>query len=150
MQQEKKGDKVKVHYHGKLTDGTTFDSSAGREPLEFEVGAGMMIPGFDKGVEGMSVGDKKTIQIVAAEAYGEANEEMIFDFPKERFPADLVPEVGMQLNMNNGQGGIIPVTIIEVKDDVVVLDANHSLAGKDLIFDIEMVDIEAKSMIIMP
>lgn len=109
-----------------------------------------MIPGFDKGVEGMSVGDKKTIQIVAAEAYGEANEEMIFDFPKERFPADLVPEVGMQLNMNNGQGGIIPVTIIEVKDDVVVLDANHSLAGKDLIFDIEMVDIEAKSMIIMP
>ncbi|MBS1626399.1 MAG: peptidylprolyl isomerase [Bacteroidetes bacterium] len=150
MQQAKKGDKVKVHYHGKLTDGTTFDSSAGREPLEFEVGAGMMIAGFDKGVVGMSIGEKKTIQIPAAEAYGEANEEMIFDFPKERFPADMTPEVGMQLSMNNGQGGIIPVTIIEVKEDVVVLDANHHLAGKDLIFDIEMVAIEGGSLIIMP
>ncbi|MBS1638664.1 MAG: peptidylprolyl isomerase [Bacteroidetes bacterium] len=150
MQQAKKGDKVKVHYHGKLTDGTTFDSSTGREPLEFEVGAGMMIAGFDKGVVGMSVGEKKTIQIPAAEAYGEANEEMIFDFPKERFPADMIPEVGMQLSMNNGQGGVIPVTIIEVKEDAVVLDANHHLAGKDLIFDIEMVAIEGGSLIIMP
>lgn len=150
MQQVKKGDKVKVHYHGRLIDGTTFDSSEGREPLAFEVGAGMMIAGFDSGVMGMSVGEKKTIQIPAEEAYGEVNAEMIIEFPKDRFPADLIPEIGMQLNMNNGQGHTFQVTIVEVKDDAVVLDANHPLAGKELIFDIEMVEIEGGSLIIMP
>lgn len=148
MQQVKQGDKVKVHYHGKLNDGTTFDSSEGRDPLEFEVGSGAVIPGFDNGVMGMSVGDKKTINIPADEAYGQRHEELVMDFPKERFPEDMNPEVGMQLMMNNGAGQQFPVTIVEVKGDTVTLDANHQLAGQDLVFDIELVDIESKSKII--
>jgi len=151
MQQVKKGDTVKVHYHGKLEDGTTFDSSQGREPLEFEVGSGMVIAGFDEGVTGMQIGEKKTIHIPASEAYGPVQQEMIMEFPKNRFPADLTPEVGMQLNMSNGQGQNFPVVIVEVKDEVVVLDANHPLAGKDLIFDLELVEISGGSpLIIMP
>lgn len=148
MQQVQQGDKVKVHYHGKLTDGTTFDSSEGREPLEFEVGAGAVIPGFDNGVKGMAIGDKKTVNIPADEAYGPKVDELVMDFPKERFPEDMVPEIGMQLMMNNGSGQQFPVTIVGVKDDTITLDANHQLAGKDLVFDIELVDIEAKSRII--
>jgi peptidylprolyl isomerase len=151
MQQVKKGDTVKVHYHGKLTDGTTFDSSTGREPLEFKVGDGMVIEGFDNGVAGMIVGEKKTIHIPFMEAYGPVQEEMIMEFPKERFPADMVPEVGMQLAMNSAEGHQIPVVITEVKEEVVVLDANHSLAGKDLIFDLELVEIKGASpLIVMP
>ena len=151
MQQVKKGDTVKVHYHGKLTDGSTFDSSEGREPLEFEVGGGMVIPGFDSGVTGMAVGEKKTITIPADEAYGQKHEEMIMEFPKERFPADMNPEVGMQLNMSNGSGQNFPVVIIEIKDEVVILDANHPLAGEDLTFDLELVEIKgSKPLIIMP
>lgn len=151
MQQVKKGDTVKVHYHGKLNDGTTFDSSQGREPLEFEVGGGMVIPGFDKGVTGMSVGEKRTITIPADEAYGDKHEEMIMEFPKDRFPGDMVPEPGMQLNMSNGTGQNFPVVIVEVKEDVVILDANHPLAGEELIFDLELVEIKGASpLIIMP
>ena len=151
MQQVKKGDTVKVHYHGKLTDGSTFDSSEGREPLEFEVGGGMVIPGFDTGITGMAIGEKKTIQIPFDEAYGPKQEDMIMEFPKDRFPADLVPEAGMQLNMSNGQGQNIPVVITEVNEDSVTLDANHPLAGEELVFDLELVEIVApKSMIIMP
>ncbi len=150
MQQVKKGDTVKIHYHGKLTDGTTFDSSEGREPLEFEVGSGAVIPGFDAGVTGMGVGEKKTILIPADEAYGPKQEDMIMEFPKERFPADMVPEAGMQLNMSNGSGQNFPVVIVDVKEEVVILDANHPLAGEDLTFDLELVEISPKSMIIMP
>ncbi len=151
MQQVKKGDTVKVHYHGKLTNGTTFDSSEGREPLEFEVGGGMVIPGFDDGVTGMAIGEKKTIHIPADQAYGPKQEEMIMEFPRDRFPADMVPEIGMQLNMNNGSGQNFPVTIAEVREAVVVLDANHPLAGEDLVFDLELVAIEGGSpLIIMP
>ena len=151
MQQVKKGDTIKVHYHCKLVDGTTFDSSEGREPLEFEVGSGMVIPGFDDGVTGMVVGDKKTVTIPAEEAYGPKQEDMIMEFPKERFPAEMVPEVGMQLNMNNGQGQSFPVVIVEVQESVVILDANHPLAGQELIFDLELVEIKgAKPLIIMP
>lgn len=151
MQQVKKGDTVKVHYHGKLTNGTTFDSSEGREPLEFEVGGGMVIPGFDDGVTGMAIGEKKTIHIPADQAYGPKQEEMIMEFPRDRFPEDMVPEVGMQLNMSNGSGQNFPVTIAEVREAVVVLDANHPLAGEDLIFDLELVAIDGASpLIIMP
>ena len=150
MQQVKKGDKVKVHYHGRLTNGETFDKSEGREPLEFEVGSGHVIKGFDDGVTGMSVGEKKTINIPHLDAYGPKNEEMIIEMPKDRFPKDMDIEVGMPLAMNDGQGQQFQVVIAEIKDDIVLLDANHPLAGEDLIFDLELVAIEAKSLIIMP
>jgi peptidylprolyl isomerase len=151
MQQVKSGDTVKVHYHGKLTDGTTFDSSAGREPLEFEVGSGMVIKGFDEGVTGMKVGEKKTINIPVEEAYGEKQEEMMVEFPINQFPPDLKPEVGMPLTMTTAQGHPVQVVIAEVKSETVILDANHPLAGHDLIFDLELVEIVgAKPLIIMP
>ena len=151
MQQVKKGDTVKVHYHGKLTNGETFDSSEGKEPLEFKVGEGSVIKGFDDGVMGMQIGDKKTIEVPVDDAYGPKNEEMLIEFPKDRFPSDMNPEVGMPLTMSNGSGQNFRVTIIEVKDDSVILDANHPLAGEDLIFDIELVSISAGSpLIIMP
>jgi peptidylprolyl isomerase len=151
MQQVKNGDTVKVHYHGKLNDGSTFDSSAGRQPLEFEVGSGAVIPGFDEGVKGMSVGEKKTISIPADEAYGSVEDDRIFEFPIDRFPPDIKPEPGMTLDMSNGQGEHVPVVISEIRDDIVVLDANHPLAGKDLTFDIEVMEIKSKSpLIILP
>ena len=150
MQQVKSGDKVKVHYHGKLRTGETFDSSEGREPLEFTVGGGQVIKGFDNGVMGMSVGEKKTVEIPVQDAYGEKDQNAIFEFPKEQFPPEMQPEVGMQLMMNNGAGQQFPVTIAEVREDSVVLDANHQLAGQDLIFDIELVSIDSPSRIIMP
>lgn len=150
QQQVKDGDKVKVHYHGKLRSGETFDSSQGREPLEFTVGGGQVIKGFDDGVRGMQVGDKKTVEIGVDDAYGQKSQEMIIEFPKNQFPPDMNPEVGMQLMMNNGAGQQFPVTIVEVRDQSVILDANHPLAGQDLIFDIELVEIVPTSRIIMP
>ena len=150
MAQAQNGDKVRVHYHGKLRSGETFDSSDGRDPLEFTVGQGEVIKGFDEGVKGMKTGDKKTVEINVADAYGEKEDQRIIEFPKDQFPPDLKPEAGMQLMMNDGAGHQIPVTITEVKEDAVVLDANHPLAGQDLIFDIELVEIVPTSRIIMP
>lgn len=150
MQQVKNGDKVKVHYHGKLRNGETFDSSQGREPLEFTVGDGQVIKGFDLGVMGMQVGDKRTVEIEVEDAYGVKNEDMIIEFPKTQFPEDMKPEVGMQLMMNNGEGQSFPVLVKDVKEETVLLDANHPLAGEELIFDIELVEIVNKPLIIMP
>ena len=151
MQQVKSGDKIKVHYHGRVTNGETFDKSEGREPLEFEVGSGMVIKGFDDGVTGMAVGDKKTINIPADEAYGPKNPDMVIDMPKDRFPQDMEIEVGMPLSMSDGQGQQFQVVVAEVQEEVVILDANHPLAGEDLIFDLELVEIiGAKPLIIMP
>ena len=150
MQQVKSGDKIKVHYHGRLTNGETFDKSEGREPLEFEVGSGMVIKGFDDGVTGMAVGDKKTINIPADEAYGPKNPDMIIDMPKDRFPKDMELEVGMPLSMSDGQGQQFQVVVAEVQDEVIILDANHPLAGEELIFDLELVEIINKPLIIMP
>lgn len=150
MQQAQNGDKVKVHYHGKLRSGETFDSSQGREPLEFTVGSGQVIKGFDEGVRGMQPGDKKTVEIPVGDAYGEKDENRVIEFPKNQFPANMNPEVGMQLMMTDGSGHQLPVTITEVKNDSVTLDANHPLAGQDLIFDIELVEIVPTSRIIMP
>jgi peptidylprolyl isomerase len=150
MQQAQNGDKVKVHYNGKLRNGETFDSSNGRDPLEFTVGSGQVIKGFEEGVKGMQIGDKKTLEISVNDAYGEKQEEMLIEFPKDQFPPDMKPEIGMQLMMSNGQGQSFPVLVAEVKEDSVVLDANHPLAGQDLIFDIELVEIVPTSRIIMP
>ena len=151
MAQVKTGDKVKVHYHGKLSSGETFDSSAGREPLEFEVGSGMVIKGFDDGVTGMTVGDKKTINIPFDDAYGPRNPDMVIEMPKNKFPKDLDLEVGMPLGMSDQQGQQFQVTIVEIKEDVVLLDANHPLAGQDLVFDLELVEIVGSPpLIILP
>ena len=150
MQQVKSGDKIKVNYTGKLRNGETFDSSEGREPLEFTVGGGQVIKGFDEGVMGMQPGDKRTVEIEVINAYGEKNQDMVIEFPKTQFPEDMKPEPGMQLMMNNGEGESFPVLVKEVKDETVLLDANHPLAGEDLIFDIELVEIVPTSRIIMP
>ena len=141
MAQVKEGDVVKVHYTGKLTNGEQFDSSVGREPLEFTVGAGQMIKGFDAAMPGMNVGDKKTISIAPEDGYGEKSEDAIIEFPKENVPADMKLEPGMPLTLSNQAGEPVPVIVVEVKDDVIVLDANHFLAGQDLVFDIELVEI---------
>lgn len=151
MAQVKKGDKVKVHYHGKLTTGETFDSSEGRDPLEFEVGSGHVIKGFDDGVTGMEPGEKKTINIPFLEAYGPRNQEMLIEVTKDKFPEDMEIELGLPLVMSDGQGHQFQVTIVEIKETSVMLDANHPLAGKDLIFDLELVEISGGSpLIIMP
>ncbi len=141
MQKVKEGDMVKVHYTGRLTSGEQFDSSVGREPLEFTVGAGQMIKGFDAALPGMSVGDKKTVNITAEDAYGERTDEAIIPFPKENVPPDMKLEPGMTLTLSNQDGYPVPVVVTEVKEDVVMLDANHSLAGQELVFDIELVEI---------
>lgn len=150
MQQAQQGDKVRVNYHGKLKSGETFDSSEGREPLEFTVGSGQVIKGFDEGVIGMKPGEKKTVDIPVTDAYGEKNEDMIIEFPKDQFPADMNPEEGQQLMMSDGSGQSFPVLVKEVRETSVLLDANHPLSGQDLIFDIELVEIVPTSRIIMP
>ncbi len=141
MAEVKNGDVVRVHYTGKLTNGEQFDSSAGREPLEFTVGTGQMIKGFDAAMPGMKVGEKKTINILPEDAYGVKDEQAIIEFSKENIPKDMKPEIGMQLQLRNESGQPFPVTIAEIKDDVIVLDANHRLAGKELVFDIELMEI---------
>jgi peptidylprolyl isomerase len=141
MAQVKQGDVVKVHYTGKLLSGDQFDSSEGREPLEFTVGAGQMIKGFDAAMPGMEVGDKKTVNIPAADAYGEKDPTAIIEFPKENVPADMKLEQGMQLTLSNQEGQPFPVVVTEIKEDIIVLDANHFLAGQELVFDIELVEI---------
>jgi peptidylprolyl isomerase len=141
MKQVKEGDVVKVHYTGKMVNGEQFDSSVGREPLEFTVGAGQMIKGFDAAMPGMSLGEKKTINIAPEDGYGERSEEAIIEFPKENVPADMVLEPGMPLTLSNQAGQPVPVIVVEVKDDIIILDANHFLAGQELIFDIELVEI---------
>lgn len=142
MAQAKSGDTVQVHYTGRLEDGSVFDSSDGRDPLEFQLGSGMVIPGFDQGLTGMSIGEKKTIHIPADEAYGPVNEEMIIQIERSQIPPDLPLELGMQLNMHqDGNGQVVPVKVVEVTEDSVTLDANHELAGKDLIFDLELVGV---------
>ena len=141
MSTVKNGDVVKVHYTGKLVNGEQFDSSADRGPLEFTVGAGQMIKGFDDAMPGMNLGEKKTINIAPEDGYGPRNEEAIIEFPKENVPAEMVIEPGMPLTLSDQAGNPVPVIVVEVKDDIIILDANHFLAGQELIFDIELVEI---------
>ncbi len=135
------GDTVKVHYTGTLDDGSQFDSSAGRDPLEFRLGTGQVIQGFDDGVTGMNIGEKKTIHIPAAQAYGEQRPEMMLDIKRSEVPADITLEIGMKLMMQGQNGQPMPVTVAGLSDDDVTLDANHELAGKDLTFELELVEI---------
>lgn len=137
----KNGDTVKVHYTGKLDDGSVFDSSVSREPLEVTLGEGKLIPGFEDAVIGMDVGDKTTTNIPASEAYGERRDDLEVTVEKNQLPEDIKPEIGMQLQLNQPNGQPVPVQITEVNDDTIVLDANHPLAGKDLTFDIELVEV---------
>jgi len=143
MSEVKPGDTVRLHYTGTLTDGETFDSSTGRDPLEFEVGSGQIIPGLDKAIPGMKVGDTKKVEIPCVEAYGETNPSAIQAIPRAEIPAEIPVEAGTQLQMQSPDGQVVPVTVTEVTDAEVTLDANHMLAGKDLIFDIELVEIKA-------
>lgn len=138
----KEKDTVKVHYTGKLEDGQVFDSSLQREPLEFTLGQGQLIPGFENGVLNMKVNEKKTITIPKDEAYGEVNNELFQQVGKDQLPEDIKPEVGMTLATRNPDGTERPLVVTEVKDDHIVVDANHPLAGKDLTFDLEVVEIK--------
>jgi peptidylprolyl isomerase len=138
-EQAQKGDTVQVHYTGKLTDGQVFDSSDGGDPLEFEVGSGQVIKGFDDGVQGMNVGDKKQIEIEVGDAYGERMEQLVQIVPREGIMLDTEPQPGMTLVMQLPDGNEIPVAVTEVTEDSITLDANHPLAGQKLIFDVERV-----------
>lgn len=137
----KMNDTVKVHYKGTLSSGEVFDSSEGREPLEFTLGAGQMIPGFEKGVLGMQVEESKTINVPVAEAYGERNDEFLHEVPKAQLPAEIKPEKGMNLMSQSPDGRQIPLVVAEVKEDSIVVDANHPLAGKDLTFEVTLVSV---------
>jgi FKBP-type peptidyl-prolyl cis-trans isomerase 2 len=141
MSTAKNNDKVRVHYTGKLTSGEVFDSSREREPLEFVVGAGQMIPGFDTAVNGMELNEQKEVTIPCAEAYGERIEEMIQKVPRTQLPEDMQPSVGQTLVASNGQGQETHVIVTDVTEQDITVDANHPLAGKDLIFEIELVEI---------
>jgi len=141
MAQAKDGDTIKVHYTGKLDDGSVFDTSADRDPLEFKLGEDQIISGFEKAVIGMEPGEKSTVTVPAEEAFGPHREEMVIEVKKEDFPADLDPKIGQKLNLHHSDDQTIIVTVTEVGENTVTLDGNHPLAGKDLTFDIELVEI---------
>ena len=141
MAQAKTGDTVKVHYTGKLDDGTIFDTSADREPLQFTIGEGQLIPDFEQAVVGMNPGETKTVQIQSDKAYGEHREEMVLVVDRNEFPKDLEPKVDQRLQVSKSDGQEFAVTVTAVSESSVTLDANHPLAGKDLTFHIELTDI---------
>jgi peptidylprolyl isomerase len=141
MSQAKTGDTVKIHYTGTLDDGTQFDSSNGRDPLEFTLGSGQVIPGFDKAVEGMAVGDEKSVNIQPEDAYGPRNDQMVQDVPKSALPDDLEPEEGMGLQARGQDGQVLNLTVVAVGEDSITVDGNHPLAGQNLNFDIQLVEI---------
>jgi len=142
MSQVKANDTVKVHYTGKLADGQVFDSSEGKEPIEFTLGQGQLIPGFEKGLIDMKVNEKKTVTIPKEEAYGEPREELIQEVQKDQLPEEIKPEVGMGLVSKTPDGREMNLLVAEVKEDTIVVDGNHPLAGKDLVFDLEVVEIK--------
>ncbi|MCH2215747.1 MAG: peptidylprolyl isomerase [Flavobacteriales bacterium] len=137
----KEKDKISVHYTGTLSDGEVFDSSVNREPLAFEVGAGQMIAGFDNAVVGMKLREKKSVTIPASEAYGEVRPEMIQKISKDQLPPDINPQVGQQLASQLPSGEQLIVTVSEISESDITIDANHALAGKDLTFEIEVISI---------
>ncbi|MEY6432574.1 peptidylprolyl isomerase [Thioalkalicoccus limnaeus] len=141
MNEAKQGDTVKVHYTGTLDDGTVFDSSRGNAPLEFTLGAGDVIPGFDSAVTGMAAGDTKTVVIPAAEAYGPRNEEMTQPIPRAAIPDEIELAAGLILHAEAPDGNKLSFTVVEFDDERVLIDGNHPLAGRDLTFALELVEI---------
>ncbi len=141
MTQAKSGDTVRIHYTGTLDDGTQFDSSAGREPLEFALGGGQVIPGFDSAVDGMNVGENKTVTIPPEQAYGQRHEQLVQQVSRDALPDDMEPAVGMQLQSQSPDGHVMNLVVTEVADDSITVDANHPLSGQALTFDIELVEI---------
>ena len=137
----KNGDTVSIHYIGTYADGTEFDRSRPGSPLRFKSGAGQVIPGFDKSVIGRECGDRFTVTIPAAEAYGEHQPQLLFPIPAERVPANIKPEIGLHLHVTTDQGEL-EVVVCEINEKNIILDANHPMAGKDLTFDIEILAIE--------
>jgi FKBP-type peptidyl-prolyl cis-trans isomerase 2 len=137
----KKGDTIRVHYTGKFEDGKEFDSSLNRQPLQFEVGAGRVIKGFEDAVIGLQAGEKKTVTVSAEDAYGSFDENLLIEIPKKNVPEGVNPEVGMRLQLVNQQGQAAHVVVTEILDKTVRLDANHPLAGKTLVFDLEVLEI---------
>ncbi|WP_050603088.1 peptidylprolyl isomerase [Ruegeria sp. 6PALISEP08] len=141
MTEIKQGDTVRIHYTGTLLDGKVFDSSDERDPLEFVVGSGQIIPGLDSAMPGLSAGDKKRVEIACVEAYGPINPAMRQEIPREGIPDDIPLEPGTQLQMQTPDGQAVPVTVVDADEVTVTLDANHPLAGQDLVFEIEVVSI---------
>ena len=141
MATAKTGYTVYVHYTGSLSDGTVFDSSRERDPLSFTVGAGQVIPGFNNAVEGMNVGDTAKVEIPAAEAYGDYRDDFVINVKPSDIPAEITPEIGLELQLHQQDGGAVPVKVTGVTEEQITLDANHPLAGKDLTFEIELVEI---------
>ena len=141
MSHAKTGDTVRVHYTGTLDDGSQFDSSAGREPLEFALGSGQVIPGFEAAVEGMAVGDSKSVRVPAEEAYGARRAELISEVPRSVLPDDLDPAVGMHLQAQGPGGQLMKLVVVGVAEESFTVDGNHPLAGQALTFDIELVEI---------
>ena len=142
MTQVKENNRVKVNYTGKLTDGQIFDSSEGKEPLEITLGQGQLIPGFEKGLIDMKLNEKKTITVAKAEAYGEINDDLRQEVKNTELPQDIKPEVGMGLTSKSPDGQETNLHVVELKEESIVIDGNHPLAGKDLIFDLEVVSIK--------
>lgn len=143
MTEVKSGDTVRIHYKGKLTDGTEFDSSSEGQPLEFQVGAGQIIPGLENKVEGMNVGEKDTVTVPAAEAYGPRDDAQVQKMPRSAIPENIELDVGARLQASTQDGQQVLLTVIDLSDDTVTVDANHPLAGQDLVFDIEVVEVVA-------
>ena len=141
MSQAKEGDTVKIHYTGTLDDGSQFDSSAGRDPMEFVLGAGQVIPGFEKAVQGMNIGEKKSINIAPEEAYGSHDSELVLEVPRSNLPDDVEPVEGMALQAQDQSGKTINLTVKAVKAETITVDGNHPFAGEVLNFDIELVEI---------
>jgi len=142
MSQVKENDTVKVHYTGKLSNGQIFDSSIEREPLEVTLGQGMLIPGFEKAVIDMKVSDKKTVVIAKEEAYGDIQKELFHEVKKEQLPQDMAPEVGMGLASKNPDGSENQFRVAAVNEDHIIVDGNHPLAGQNLTFDLELIEIK--------
>ena len=141
MAKVKEGDTISIHYTGKLEDGTVFDSSEGGASLEFKVGGGEFLKGLEDGVIGMEAGDEKTIRIPAEEGYGICTEEKVFEFGRDRAPENFDPEIGQQLQMHRADGMPIPVKVTGKIEKAFIMDCNHPLAGKNLVFDIKLVEI---------